>query len=121
MGSLLMVILGALLIAWGNSEKFKENAASNQASACNTEECSLLRNRLETLEDAVRRIVSAIASQKNGPFAPINKILERDPALRAVLSSTSKPKNATDKFGNAIRHLYMLSVYSKPRLLLFTV
>ena len=120
MGSLFMVILGTLLIAWGNSEKVKENADSSQASVCNPEECSLLRNRLESLEDAVLSIVSAIASQKKGAFAPINKILERDPAFRAVLSSTSNfnPTNATDKFGNAVWHLYNLCVYSKLLLLL---
>lgn len=101
-----IVVLSALLIARINSEKVSAST-DNQSSTCDPSECSLMKDRLETLEAAVRSIVSAIASQKKGPFAPINKILERDPfrALRAVFSASMSnhfSRNTTDKLGNTV-------------------
>ncbi len=99
MDSWFIVVLGALLIARINSEK----VSASQSSTCDPSECRLMKDRLETLEAAVKSIVSAMASQKKGPFAPINKILERDPALQAVFSASMSgifSKNTTDKLGN---------------------
>lgn len=45
-----------------------------------------LTNRLEVVEVAVRKIISALSYQKNDVFAPINNILEHDPAIRSILS-----------------------------------
>jgi hypothetical protein len=62
-------------------------------------ECEQLQDRLETLESAVRSIVSAMASQKNEIFAPITAILEQNAALRVILSSPpvsqGVPENST--------------------------
>ncbi|XP_046458934.1 uncharacterized protein LOC124205536 [Daphnia pulex] len=62
-------------------------------------ECEQLQDRLETLELAVRSIVSAMASQKNEIFAPITAILEQNAALRVILSSPpvfqGVPENST--------------------------
>ena len=62
-------------------------------------ECQQLRDRLETLESAVKTIVIAMASQKNEIIAPITAILDQNVALRDILSSSpisqDVPKNST--------------------------
>jgi hypothetical protein len=62
-------------------------------------ECQQLRDRLETLESAVKSIVTALASQKNEIIAPITAILEQNEALRVILSlspiSQDIPENST--------------------------
>jgi hypothetical protein len=62
-------------------------------------ECQQLRDRLETLESAVKSIVTALASQKNEIIAPITAILEQNEVLRDILSSSpisqDVPENST--------------------------
>ncbi len=62
-------------------------------------ECQQLRDRLETLESAVKSIATALASQKNEIIAPITAILEQNEALRDILSSSpisqDVPENST--------------------------
>ena len=62
-------------------------------------ECQQLRDRLETLESAVKTIVIALASQKNEIIVPITAILEQNEALRDILSSSpiyeDVPENST--------------------------
>ena len=61
-------------------------------------ECQQLRDRLETLESAVKSIATALASQKNEIIAPITAILEQNEALRDILSSPISqdvPENST--------------------------
>jgi hypothetical protein len=89
----------------GNSEKVTEyndidDLQMIEGSAeFDSTECQQLRDRLETLESAVKSIVTALASQKNEIFAPITAILEQNEALRDILSSSSisqdVPENST--------------------------
>jgi hypothetical protein len=62
-------------------------------------ECQQLRDRLETLESAVKSIATALESQKNEIIAPITAILEQNEALRDILSSSpisqDVPENST--------------------------
>nr|CAH0107913.1 unnamed protein product [Daphnia galeata] len=66
-------------------------------------ECQQLRDRLETLESAVKTIVIALASQKNEIIAPITAILEQNEVLRDILSSSPMsqdvPENSTTHSG----------------------
>ena len=99
---LLRVFISAVL---GNSEKVTEyNVGDDQqiiegSAEFDSTECQQLRDRLETLESAVKSIVTALASQKNEIFAPITAILEQNEALRDILSSSpiyeDVPENST--------------------------
>ena len=60
-------------------------------------ECQQLRDRLETLESAVKSIVTALASQKNEIIAPITAILDQNEALRDILSSSPISQNVPEK------------------------
>ncbi|XP_057368778.1 uncharacterized protein LOC130689856 [Daphnia carinata] len=81
-----LIISGGTYV-WANSGEVKDAIVNNVTKdCCDPEKYKQLQDQLDILETAVRNIVSAIASQKKGPFAPINAILERDPALNAVLS-----------------------------------
>lgn len=84
-------LLSFLLISgtyvWAKSGEMIDTTVNHVTNnCCDPEKYRQLQDRLDILETSVRNIVSAIASQKKGPFAPINAILERDPALNAVLS-----------------------------------
>ncbi|KAI9558686.1 hypothetical protein GHT06_015475 [Daphnia sinensis] len=68
---------------WATSEDITVNHVTN--NCCDPEKYRQLQDRLDILETSVRNIVSAIASQKKGPLASISAILERDPAVNAVL------------------------------------
>ncbi|KAI9558831.1 hypothetical protein GHT06_015620 [Daphnia sinensis] len=64
-----------------------------------------LVNRLETMENAFRAIVSALSNQSNDLFAPIKEILVQDPSIKSFLSSapffpnaTATPVSGTDKY-----------------------
>jgi hypothetical protein len=85
---LLVVVLTALgkseSVADDNVEGFQTVEGSAEWDST---EFQQLQDRLETLESAVRSIVSALASQKNEIFAPITAILEQNAALRVILSS----------------------------------
>lgn len=92
MESWLRALLSFLLISdtyvRTNSEETKDTKVNPvRNKCCDPKQYQQLQDRLETLEAAVRNIVSAIASQKKGHFAPINAILERDPVLQTVFSS----------------------------------
>lgn len=78
------VFVFALLISWIKSEAIN-------LSVDDQTECQQLRNRVETLEAAVRTIVSALTIQKDHQFTPINTILQRDPALLAILLNSPTP------------------------------
>jgi hypothetical protein len=85
---LLVVVLTALgkseSVADDNVEGFQTVEGSAEWDST---EFQQLQDRLETLESAVRSIVSALASQKNEIFAPITAILEQNAALRVIVSS----------------------------------
>ena len=99
---LLRVFISAVL---GNSEKVTEyNVGDDQqiiegSAEFDSTECQQLRDRLETLESAVKTIVIALASQKNEIIVPITAILEQNEALRDILSSSpiyeDVPENST--------------------------
>jgi hypothetical protein len=99
------LFLGVLLTVLGNSEKLTEDNIDRlqiiEGSAeCDSTEYQRLRDRLESLESAVKSIVTALASQKNEIFAPITAILEQNAALNYVILSSfpisqDVPENST--------------------------
>ena len=97
---LLRVFISAVL---GNSEKVTEYNVGDDlqiiegSAEFDSTECQQLRDRLETLESAVKSIVTAFASQKNEIIAPITAILEQNEALRGILSSSPISQNVPEK------------------------
>ncbi len=98
------LLLVVVLTALGKSESVEDDNLEGfqtvEGSAeWDSTEFQQLQDRLETLESAVRTIVSAMASQKNEIFAPITAILEQNAALRVILSSSpvfqGVPENST--------------------------
>jgi hypothetical protein len=101
------LLLGVFITAvLGNLEKVTEanvvdglQIIGGSAEFDSTECQQLLRDRLETLESAVKSIAIALASQKNEIIAPITAILEQNEALRDILSSSPMsqdvPENST--------------------------
>ena len=100
------LLLGVFITAvLGNSEKITvANVVDGLqiiggSAEFDSTECQQLRDRLETLESAVKSIVTALASQKNEIIAPITAILEQNEALRGILSSIpisqNVPENST--------------------------
>jgi hypothetical protein len=100
------LLLGSFVTAvLGNLEKVTEaNVVDGLqiiggSAEFDSTEFQLLRDRLETLESAVKTIVIALASQKNEIIAPITAILEQNEALRDILSSSpisqDVPENST--------------------------
>jgi len=98
------LLLGVVLSALGKSESVSEDNVDGLqtiegSAGWDSTDCQPLQDRLETLESAVRSIVSAMASQKNEIFAPITAILEQNAALRVILSSSpvsqGDPENST--------------------------
>jgi hypothetical protein len=98
------LLLVVVLTALGKSESVEDDNVEGfqtvEGSAeWDSTEFQQLQDRLETLESAVRSIVSALASQKNEIFAPITAILEQNAALRVILSSSpvfqGVPENST--------------------------
>jgi hypothetical protein len=69
----------------------------NRDGDCITPECQQLpQDRLETIEMAVRTIVTALSSQTSDLFAPIKAILEQDLAVKSILSATPiRPSTTT--------------------------
>lgn len=55
-----------------------------------------LQNRLETIESAVRAIVSILSIQKSELFTTVNKMLEQDQAVREILSRSEFIQNSGD-------------------------
>lgn len=79
-----------LLIALARSEEQLESDDAKPAGVCNVAECyKLFNSRLEAIEMAVRKIVSAFTSQTSDVFAPIKAILEEDPTIISIMSSNS--------------------------------
>ncbi|XP_046648599.1 tolloid-like protein 2 isoform X1 [Daphnia pulicaria] len=77
------------LIVFVKSELQSENneGPKSTASAFCSAECNQqLQNRLETIEAAVRTIVSAVSSQTDDLFGPIKEIFQLDPSVRSILS-----------------------------------
>jgi hypothetical protein len=97
------------LIVFVRSEVESENheePTTTASAICNTECNQQLQNRLETIEAAVRTIVSAVSSQTDDLFAPIKEIFRQDSSVRSILSfnSTSSTiastKNSTFKINS---------------------
>jgi len=66
---------------------------------CNMAEChQLLQNRLETIESAVRAIVSILSIQKNELFTTVNTMLVHNQAVKEILSKTQFIQNSGDLF-----------------------
>ena len=102
MGTWIQLLLSTLLIVWMGNVKASTN---NGVTECSLANCQQLQDRLDTLEAAVKSIVSALASQTKGSIVPVNKILEKDPALRAISSSPTTryvPHNSTYRYGISV-------------------
>uniref|UniRef100_A0A0P6D4M9 Jmjc domain-containing histone demethylation protein n=1 Tax=Daphnia magna TaxID=35525 RepID=A0A0P6D4M9_9CRUS len=97
MGSWDKVVIVFLLTCYTSvqADSEKDESSVNQGAECSVTECEQLRNRIEILEAAVRGIISAMASQKTGQLASVNKIMERDIALRTIVSLSSTGKDVT--------------------------
>lgn len=85
-----LVFLNVYLLLSVNSETVQEDEETNHSVKCDVVECQELRNRVETLEAAVRDISLALTSEKKGQFSSINKILERSTALRTLVNKQSE-------------------------------
>ncbi|XP_046648597.1 CUB and sushi domain-containing protein 3-like isoform X5 [Daphnia pulicaria] len=89
-----------------HSETHHEGSTSTASVLCSAECNQQLQNRLETIEAAVRTIVSAVSSQTDDLFAPIKEIFRQDSSVRSILSfnSTSSTiastKNSTFKINS---------------------
>lgn len=84
---LLHLIFIHFVIVLARSEEIQPG---NRDVFCKTPECQQQspQNRLETIEMAVRTIVTALTSQSSDLFAPIKAIVEKDLAVRSILSAT---------------------------------
>ena len=91
------VLFCASLLTSVKLEETVESTDDQQPNKCDMEECQRLKNRLATVEEAVKTIVSALASQKNELFIPINKILEGNSALRSIILPASSHVTQTNK------------------------
>ena len=83
------LVLVHFFIVFASSEFLGSENHEGLAAAkviCNTECNRQLQNRLETIEAAVRTIVSAVSSQTNDLFAPIKEIFQQDPFVRSIIS-----------------------------------
>ncbi|EFX72247.1 hypothetical protein DAPPUDRAFT_227615 [Daphnia pulex] len=80
------------------SEMPVENLGDEPTSApiCDmADEChQQLQNRLETIESAVRAIVSVLSIHKSELFTTVNKMLEQDQAVREILSRSEFIQNS---------------------------
>ena len=66
-----------------------EMQLENSDVTCNTPECQQsLQIRLETIEAAVRTIVTTLSSQTAELLAPVKEIFAQDPAISSILSAT---------------------------------
>ncbi len=87
-----LIIVNLVLVLTRSSNVQPENQDVN----CITPECRQLpQNRMETIEMAVRTIVTALSSQTSDLFAPIKAILEKDLAVRSIISATPIRQNTT--------------------------
>jgi hypothetical protein len=76
-------------------EKLDEHTSAlicDMADECHQQ----LQNRLETIESAVRAIVSVLSIQKSELFTTVNKMLEQDQAVREILSRSEFIQNSGD-------------------------
>lgn len=96
-----VVILLLLLVCMGfcddsssksaNEEVSKMGLATDEEQYCSLESCKVLRERVESLEGAIRAIVSALSDEKNRHFISVSQKIGKNRAVRSVLlpSSTS--------------------------------
>lgn len=59
--------------------------------ACTAQSCRELQERVQTLEEVVKVIVRALASQKTEPFAAIYRVISKSPAVRTIFLSNKVP------------------------------
>lgn len=94
------------LIVFARSEVQSENheRPTSTASAFCSAECNQqIQNRLETIESAVRTIVSALLNTKNDVLSSVREILLQDPSITsmvpalnsAIFSSTVRSENSS--------------------------
>ncbi len=94
------------LIVFARSEIQSENheGPTSTAPAFRSAECNhQLQKRLETIESAVRTIVSALLSTKNDVLSSVREILLQDPSITSVVpafnstifSSTIRSENSS--------------------------
>ncbi|KAI9558861.1 hypothetical protein GHT06_015650 [Daphnia sinensis] len=99
MGLLICLIFGAFLITSLHQCTHAENVLNdkdNQTAGCGSAECQQLRDRLDTVEAAIRSLVSVLKSQKDEQSVKINSVIASDPALRAILSSSNAQISANN-------------------------
>lgn len=72
-----------------NEEVSKMGFANGEEPYCSLESCQELRKRVESLEGAVRAIVSALSDEKNRHFISVSQKIGENRAVRSVLSPSS--------------------------------
>jgi len=88
-----------IMMCVANSDASGEEISSSSATKtlgqfiddphCSQESCQELRERVESLEEAVRAIVSALSDEKNRHFTKVSKKIGKNRAVRSVLSPSS--------------------------------
>lgn len=96
------IIVGGLLLMCVSSSissrptpDTSSEATHSESNSCNHDSCRELRERVESLEEVVRAIVSALSDEKNSHFTPMvgQKILKS----RAVRSINSPALSTTTR------------------------
>jgi len=75
----------------------KMGPANIEESYCSFESCKALRERVESLEGAVRAIVSALSDEKNRHFISVSQKIGKNRALRSVLSPSSTSEDLREE------------------------
>lgn len=93
------------LIVFARSEVQSENheRPTSTASAFCSAECNQqIQNRLETIESAVRTIVSALLNTKNDVLSSVREILLQDPSITSMVPAlNSTIFSSTVRSGNS--------------------
>lgn len=91
-----LIVLVSGFIVSAKSDKPNQETDSGNKGFCSLSECVDFRDRLDTLEDIVQKIVTVLSSQTNPVFVPISQMLEKDPTVKLILSRSQQiPGNVT--------------------------
>ncbi len=94
------IIVGGLLLMCVSSSisstpDTSSEATHSESNSCNHDSCRELRERVESLEEVVRAIVSALSDEKNSHFTPmVGQKMLKSRAVRSInspaLSTTTR-------------------------------
>ncbi len=89
-----IIVCGLILCVSSSISSAPESAAINsEFDNCNHDSCQELRERVESLEEVVRAIVSALSDEKNNHFtSPVGQKIFKSRVVRSVLSTSSNSR-----------------------------